>query len=211
MGMRANNIGGIAVLVAAAVASAAVYGSISFWSRTEATHRFMLVADSPLPDRNGMFWNLGRETGRARHDEIRSAIRGRLLNAYRTLGYAKSGKWSLATWAQLQWVRDTLDGHGLENIQVNQETDSRLRDFSFVRLMNELVETALADQRPTAEDARRAAVGVIEALASTTPNTRDPQKRLEHIISQIKTDPRLQTFVSDFPRLSDPPPPQDDY
>jgi len=138
-------------------------------------------------------------------------IRARLLGAYHDLAYAKSGKWSLATWAQLQWARDSLDGYGRDRTAAYRNTDPRLREFGFVRLANEFVEATPADQRPAAEAARQAAVDLVEKLASTTPNTRDPETRRDQVAEQIATDPRLQPFTSGFPPLGDIPLPPDSF
>jgi hypothetical protein len=200
----------VLVVVAVAVAGAAVYGYFAVSSPRKPPERFALIADLPLNSRGSVPSAGSPGTHQAVHDQIQTAIRQRLLVAYRTLAYANSGKWSLATWAQLQWVRDALDGEGLEDMQTGMSVDASLGDFSFVRLLHELVETAAPDQKQAAEDARRDGMGIIEELAAVTPNTRKPIETLKGVVSKIETAPGLQPFVSGFPRFSDIPPPPDD-
>lgn len=105
--MRASSLTVVAVLSAAVVAiGAAAYSFVWFSPATQA-QRFMLVPDTPSPRRGGLLAHLRDESESVTHDDIRGVIRARLLGAYKDLAYAKSGKWSLATWAQLQRARDS--------------------------------------------------------------------------------------------------------
>jgi hypothetical protein len=150
------------------------------------------------------------EASQTTHDRIGAAIRQRLLVAYRTLAYANSGKWSLATWAQLQWVRNTLDGEGLSNMQERREVDPSLQDRSFVRLLHEFVRTASPDQRQMALDAKHDGTAIIEELAAMTPNTAKPTETLKRVVLEIKSSPGLRLFASDFPPLDEIPLPRGD-
>lgn len=200
----------VAVVSAAVVVGVVACGVVWFWPIAPA-QRFMLVADTPPPRQGGLLAHLLGDTEPVAHDDIRGVIRARLLSAYQDLAFAKSGKWSLATWAQLQWARNSLDGYGRDSAAAYRSADPRLHDFGFVRLVNEFVGSAPADQKLTAEAARHAAVAIVEELASATPNTRNPETRRDHVAEQIATDPRLKSFTSDFPPLGDIPLPPDDF
>ena len=192
-----------------AVAAAVLYLYIGVRPH-EPPERFGLVPDIPLDDRGSIFSTANVGTGQAAHDRIRAAIRQRLFAAYRTLAYAESGNWSLATWAQLQWVRDTLDGEGLQDVQARIEVDQRLGDLSFVRLLYELVETASPDEKQAAADAKRDGTTLVGELATVTPNTEEPVATLKHVVSMIASSPGLQPFVSEFPPFNDISLPTDD-
>ena len=172
--------------------------------------RFKLVPDLP-PNEISVSSTPNSEKDQAAQKQIRIAIRQRLLDAYGTLAYADSGKWHLATWAQLQWVRDSLDGAGLENIQGGRNVDPSLRDFSFVRLLNELVRTAPPDQKQAATDARTEGIAIIDELAAMTPITKDPSATLKHVVLEIQSSPGLHLLATDFPRFKKIPLPKDDY
>lgn len=166
--------------------------------------QFDLISDSSAAAGQVTLWNDRQKV----HERIRADIQQRLQSAYFSLAYADSGKWSLATWAQLQSIRDTLDGLAGDP-EVVAKRDAVLRDFGFARLLNELVETAPQDQKQAAFEAKRDGMAIIEELARMTPNTPDPRATLKHIVSKIETAPGLRSFVSGFPRYSDIPIPED--
>jgi hypothetical protein len=198
------------VIVAGSVTIACATAYLYVVPPHKSPERFGLIPDLPLEE-TSVSKTANSRTDLVGHDQVRTAIRQRLLAAYRTLAYADSGKWHLATWAQLQWVRDTLDGAGLQNIQAGTRLDPSLQDFSFVRLLNELVRIASPDQKQVAMDARRDGTAIIEELTAMTPNTKDPTATLKHVVLEIESSPGLQPFVTDFPRFKEIPLPTDDF
>lgn len=170
--------------------------------------RFNLIADVPRKDAN-VIPSKGR-TEQALHDEIATEVQKRLLAAYRTLAYADRGRWSLATWAQLQWVRDTLDGGGLENIRAKAEQSLDLQDLSFVRLLYELGKTASPNEKEQAAAALRDGKVIIEELSATTPDTANPREILKHAAAEIASSEGLRPLIAELPKFGDVPLPSKD-
>ncbi len=135
------------------------------------------------------------------HERTSREIRRRLFSAHRSLAYAESGKWSLATWAQLQWVRRTLDGEAMEDSE--SRADSDLRDFGFERLLNELVGSANSRQSAAAESARRDGMDVVTRLAAMRPSTDKPFETLKYAESRIELSEGLRPFVAGLPHYDE--------
>ena len=135
------------------------------------------------------------------HERTSREIRQRLFSAYRGLAYAESGKWSLATWAQLQWVRKALDGEGWE--ESGPQTDSDLRNLGFERLLNDLVGSAGPQQSAAAEGARRDGMDILTRLDAMTPSTDIPLETLKYAKSRIESADGLRPFVADLPRYDE--------
>lgn len=135
------------------------------------------------------------------HERTRQEIRRRLFRAYRSLAHADSGKWSLATWAQLQWVRKALDGEDLGDS--GPQVDSDLRDLGFERLLNDLVASAAPQQSAAAESARRDGMDILTRLATMTPSTDKPLETLKYAKSRIESADGLRPFVAGLPHYDE--------
>ncbi|MET4245481.1 hypothetical protein [Bradyrhizobium sp. RT10b] len=197
----------ITVIVVVILVAGAAYAYVAGLS-DKPPQRFNLIADVPRNDASAIPSN--ERTEQALHDEIAIEVQKRLLAAYRTLAYADRGRWSLATWAQLQWVRDTLDGRGLDSIRAEADRSNELQDLSFVRLLYEHGRTASLNEKEQATAALRDGKAIVEELSAATPSTENPTDVVKNIAAQIKSSVGLHAFTSGFPKFGDVPLPSND-
>lgn len=197
----------ITAIVGLILVAGAAYAYVTVLSE-KPPQRFNLIADVPRNDAS-VIPSKGR-TEQALHDEFAIEVKQRLLAGYRTLAYADRGRWSLATWAQLQWVRDTLDGGGLENIRAKADRSHELQDLSFARLLYEYGRTASLNEKEQAEAALRDGKAIVERLSAATPSTKNPTDIVKNIAAEIESSVGLRAFTSGFPKFGDVPLPSKD-
>jgi hypothetical protein len=122
----------------------------------------------------------------------------RLYAASLTLAQAQSHTWSLATWAQLEWVRRVLDGDDF--VGPISSPFPELRGYSFVRLLKEYAAVSTPNEAAAAADAIRDGSDIIGVLTAVSAKTEKPEDILAATVDKIRDAKGLLLFTKGFPK-----------